>query len=499
MVSSLQLPRCCPEAQGVSSAAILDFIHAVEAQIQSLHSFMLLRHGAVLAAGWWAPHRPEHLHQLYSLSKSFTATAIGLAIAEGLLTLQDRVIDYFPDERPARVSKDLAAMRIHHLLSMNTGHVEDTTFRIARQTSGNWAAAFLSCPVKEAPGTHFLYNTGATYMLSAILQQVAGCTLLEYLEPRLLAPLGIWGATWESCPRGINVGGWGLSLRTEDIARFGQLYLQDGVWEGRPVLPPGWVATASAKHSDNGSSPASDWEQGYGYQFWRCRHNAYRGDGAMGQFCVILPEQDAVLAMTGGLVEMQPVLDLVWEHLLPGFRPAPLAGDAPAQAALHAKLAGLVLPVPPGEVVSPLAAEIERQVYRIASAPAGLISPMEGGRRVRFETGSRVRFEFGAETSQVIVTAKDGEQRLTVGQPTFGRPHWAEGACAINYARQPFPAAAAGAWSAPDVYTAYVSYPGTPYVYTLTFRFDAAGFRFSATANASFGPLEGPEQVGRRI
>ena len=156
-------------------------------------------------------------------------------------------------------------------------------------------------------------------MLSAILHKLTGERLLSYLTPRLFVPLGIENPTWEQCPRGMDVGGWGLSVRTEDIAKFGQLYLSDGLWNGARLLPEGWVSTATRKHVSNGEDPTSDWAQGYGFQFWRCRHGAYRGDGAFGQYCVVFPEQDAVLAITSGVQNMQEVLNQAWEHLLPAF------------------------------------------------------------------------------------------------------------------------------------------------------------------------------------
>ena len=304
-----QLPRSTPAAQGVAAAGILAFVDAVEAASLGLHSLMLLRHGQVVAEGWWAPYSAAAPHMLFSLSKSFTSTAVGLAVAEGRLSVEDPVVDFFPAQAPRQVSANLAAMRVRHLLTMSTGHAADTTEAMTAAKDGNWVRAFLAQPVDHAPGAPFVYNSGATYMLAAIVQQLTGSTLLDYLTPRLLAPLGIEGATWESCPRGINTGGWGLSIKTEDIARFGQLYLQRGVWQGQQLIPATWVDAATARQVANGSNPDSDWEQGYGYQFWRCRHGAYRGDGAFGQYCLVLPDQDAVLAITAGVEDMQAVLN----------------------------------------------------------------------------------------------------------------------------------------------------------------------------------------------
>src|SRR3954470_10159745 len=177
-----QLPYSAPEAQGLGSSAILGFVEAVEQNIESLHSFMLLRHGHVLAEGWWAPYEAERPHMLFSLSKSFTSSAIGLAVAEGRLSVDDLVLPFFPEDAPANPSAHLAAMRVHDLLSMSTGHDVDTTLYLRQQPDGNWAKAFLARPVEHTPGTHFVYNSGATYMLSAIIQKLTGTTLLEYLR-----------------------------------------------------------------------------------------------------------------------------------------------------------------------------------------------------------------------------------------------------------------------------------------------------------------------------
>jgi len=327
-----RLPRSTPEEQGICSSGIIDFLKGVSEKKLGLHSFMLLRHGHVVAEGWWSPYAPEKPHMLFSLSKSFTSTAIGFAVQEALLSLEDKVVSFFPEEAPKDISENLAAMEVKHLLSMSTGHAEDTTGPMMQQKDGNWVQGFLACPVVYKPGTHFLYNTGATYMLSAILQKITGQTLLEYLTPRLFEPLGISGATWDSCPRGINTGGFGLKVKTEDIAAFGQFYLQKGLWNGRRLLSEDWIEKATGFQVSNGNGGESDWTQGYGYQFWRCRHNAYRGDGAFGQYCIVMPEQDAVVAITSGLGDMQAVLNLVWDCLLPAIKPGTLAADGYKQA-----------------------------------------------------------------------------------------------------------------------------------------------------------------------
>src|SRR5690348_799820 len=270
------LPRNAPEAQGVSSAALLDFVNALDQQIDGMHSVMVVRHGEVIAEGWWAPYDAEHNHVLYSLSKSFTSTAVGLAVAEGKLSVDDEVLKFFPGDAPEKPSDNLKSMLVSDLLRMSTGHQVEPK----RPADQVWTKAFLAQTVPFKPGTHFLYNTSATYMLSAIVQKVTGQTVLDYLRPRLFEPLGIENPTWGTSPQGISLGGYGLSIRTEDIAKFGQLYLQKGQWHGKQLVPAAWVETATARQTSNGSNPQSDWDQGYGYQFWRARHGAYRGDGA---------------------------------------------------------------------------------------------------------------------------------------------------------------------------------------------------------------------------
>ncbi|MDB5330083.1 MAG: flp 1 [Phycisphaerales bacterium] len=339
---SLRLPRSSPEAQGVSSAGVLAFVEEANQKVHSMHSFMLVRHGHVVAEGWWKPEAAEKPHVMWSLSKSFTSTAVGLAVAEGKLDLNDPVLKFFPDDAPAEPSANLKAMRVRDLLSMSTGHEAEPQFKNSKTEP--WTKIFLAHPVPHKPGTHFLYDTPGTYMLSAIVQKATGQTVLDYLRPRLFEPLGIENPTWGMSPQGISFGGWGLYLRTEDVAKFGQLYLQKGQWQGKQLVPAAWVQAATTRQTSNGSNPNSDWEQGYGYLFWRCRHGAFRGDGANGQFCVVMPEQDAVLAITADTHDMQGELSVAWDKLLPALSPAPLPENAEEWNKLKEKLANLAVP-----------------------------------------------------------------------------------------------------------------------------------------------------------
>lgn len=472
-----QLLRSSPETQGMPSSAILAFVNAADQTLHYLHSFMLLRHGAVIAEGWWSPYAPQYPHLLFSLSKSFASTAVGLAVDEGRLTLDDRVIDFFPEEAPPEISENLAAMRVRDLLSMSTGHAEDVTGAQPSHPDNSWAATFLEQPVAHKPGTYFVYNSAATYMLSAIVQKLTGQTLTEYLTPRLFQPLGIENPFWESCPRGINVGGWGLNITTEDIARFGQLYLQRGEWQGQQLIPAAWVDEATSAHSDNSRNENPDWAQGYGYQFWRCRHNAYRGDGAFGQFCIVIPEHDAVIAITAGLSNMQAVLDLVWEHLLPAFSAKPLPDDPAAVEALRRKLGALALPTLSGNASSPLTPPISGKVYQIDANEA------------KIET---ISLDFGADETIFSVRNEWGEHRVACGYGTLRH-----GVTEMN-GRGPQRVAASGAWTADDLYSMRLYLYETPFYLSIDCGFEDGRISVRFEPNVDFGPTERPLLTGKQ-
>jgi CubicO group peptidase (beta-lactamase class C family)/lysophospholipase L1-like esterase len=468
-VAAERLPRNQPEAQGVSSSEIQAFVEAADRSMESLNSFMLVRHGNVVAEGWWAPYRPEARHSLYSLSKSFTSTAVGMAIGEGKLSLDDPVIKFFPDEAPKEPSHNLKSMRVSDLLRMNTGQDSEPP----RKPDENWVKLFLSHPVPFKPGTHFLYNTPATYMQSAIVQKATGTKLIDYLRPRLFEPLGIEEPTWEESPQGISTGGYGLSVRTEDIAKFGQLYLQKGQWHGKQLVSPDWIIEATSRQTSNGSSPTSDWDQGYGYQFWRCRHGAYRGDGAFGQYCIVFPEQDAVVAITSGLRDMQAVLNLVWDKLLPALKPSPLAANDEARTKLETTLKGLT------------------------------IRPQEGKATAK-EIGKKYAFpqnDLKLESIKLESDAQSGETTLVMRTEgvdyriSCGRGDWKTSRGCWSVLKEQ-PIAASGAWTEDGLYTAKICFFETPFIVTLNLKFDGNELRYRAKSNLSFGFKDEVELTG---
>jgi len=466
------LPRSHPEAQGVASSAVLSFIEALD-QLDAMNSVMILRHGHVIAEGWWEPYGPETRHELFSLSKSFTSTAVGFAVAERHLSIDDEVLSFFPDDAPSQPTNNLKAMRIRDLLTMSAGH-QDETSSAADKISPK---AFLSQPVPHKPGTHFRYNTPATFMLSAIVQKKTGQTVLDYLQPRLFEPLGIAGPVWNTNWQGISLGGYGLSVRTEDIARFGQLYLQKGKWDGKQLLPAEWVEMATSRQVSNGSNPQSDWEQGYGFQFWRCRHNSYRGDGAFGQYCLVLPEQDAVLAITSGLKDMQGVLNIVWDKLLPALRPTHLLGDAAGREQLKRKLAGLKVKTAEGAATSPIGANVFGRKFSFPTNDQNLES-------ITLTKNS---------SGDLIATTTVAGRTTAIG---LGFEKWLRSRGSLGVYKDALLAGSA-AWTSDDTLTLKLCLYETPFYTTWKLRFEGELLFLNAENNVGFGSTKRPQLTGR--
>lgn len=369
-MESKKLPRALPYEMGIDPKAILDLINAYEDQNLGIHSFMIMRHNKVVAEGWWDPMKPTYNHMLYSLSKSFTSIAIGFAVQEGLLTIEDYVLSFFPDKLPSEPCENMKKMKIKHLLSMSTGHLVKP-FLTEPTTGDDWVYEFLTSYVDKEPGSIFAYNTPATYMLSAIIQKLTNNTTLEFLQPRLLEPLGIQNVWWESCPKGINMGGFGLNIKTEDIAKFGTFLLNKGVWEGKQLLNAEWIEEASAKHIGM-ENVSVDWRQGYGYQFWRCQvEGIFRGDGLFGQFCIVMPDHDAVMAIQAGVADMQKILTNVWNILLPGIKNN-LLEEKETQEVLEKKIMSLKYRTPEGEATSQIANKVSGRQYEIAENEIGI-------------------------------------------------------------------------------------------------------------------------------
>jgi len=353
------LPSATPESQGVPSRAILQWIDACETTSATngfrggfLHGFVIVRHGKVIAEGSWAPQDTLHEpHMLYSHSKSFTSTAIGFLVDDGRLDLDERVVDIFPDKTPAQPCENRRQLRVRDLLTMNVG--ADRTDSERDDIRGDWVRAFLANEFQHAPGTGFKYDSGATHVLAAIVERKTGRRMMDFLGERLFRPLGMTSPWSTTSPTGVACGGWGMNMTTRDLATFGQFLLRKGEWEGTRLLSSEWIDLATCRQTWSGKivvaaqtiGSGSDWAQGYGFQFWRCRHGAFRADGAAGQLTVVFPKEDAVVSVHAGLGDMQRELDLIWQHLLPAFGGARLPEDAADREKLAAKCAALALPL----------------------------------------------------------------------------------------------------------------------------------------------------------
>ena len=366
--AAFTFPRSTPEAQGVSSAALLRFVDEAEQNVDALHSVMVVRHGQVVAEGWWKPYAADEPHMLFSLSKSFTSTAVGLAIADGKLKLDDPILRFFPDDAPAdpsRVAEGDARSR----------SVDDVDWPSRR------GHPRLPVLLERQPGEEFPEPAGVAQAGNVLRLQHAGelhavgnraesdrpdCSRLPATDD-CSSRSGIGNPTWEASKQGVSMGGFGLSVRTEDIARFGQLYLQKGQWQGKQLVPAAWVEAATSRQMSNGSSPTSDWEQGYGYQFWRCRHGFYRGDGAHGQFCIVMPQYDTVVAITSGTRDMASVMNVVWDRLVPALEADRLPDDTASSDKLKARLAGLTLRPETTTASSSIAKSIAGRRYTFAT------------------------------------------------------------------------------------------------------------------------------------
>ena len=410
-----------PESQGVSSEAILKFIDACEKTFGAdehgaMHGFVIVRHGKVIAEGSWKPFDTlNETHMLYSHSKSFTSSAIGLLADRGKIDLDERIVDIFSNEAPAKVSENLKQLRVRDLLTMNVGK-KDHLLR----DGGDWVKEFMAKSFFRAPGTGFKYDSDATYMLAAIVEKKSGMKMMDYLQTNMFDKIGIAKAWTTYSPQGIPCGGWGMNMTTRELARFGQLYLNRGKWNDEYVLSPFWVDLATARQTWSGwqnvgvkaLGEGTDWEQGYCFQFWRCTHGAYRADGAGGQYTVVMPEQDMVVSAHAGIDDFQKELNLIWDNLLPGVKDAPLPEDPVVQAALNQRLANLEIKPLSVAVGVDSSDEWATKSFELKENPRGFRS---------------VRFDLKGPEALCTLVTRAGEQKFPA---SFGA--WTKGSIRID-------------------------------------------------------------------
>lgn len=298
-------------SKDINCLKIIEFMKKCKENKTDVHSFEIIQNGEVKVKIAPAPYSFEYKQQLYSLSKSFSSTAIGFLVDDGVVDVNDRVVDIFGDKCPENIGKNLSKMRLRHLLSMNTGHSRCLLNDIRRYKDP--VKSFLSFEPEFEPGTHFFYNNAATFMLSEIVGKYTGMTMYDFLSQKLFAPLGITGTHWNAFADGNSQGAVGLHASADDIAKLGLLYLNNGVYNGKRILSENWVKTATKAWSDNSTNGTPDWVAGYGFQFWRNARDGFRGDGAFGQLCMVFPSKDTVFAAEVYSDDMQTEIDLVYE------------------------------------------------------------------------------------------------------------------------------------------------------------------------------------------
>jgi CubicO group peptidase (beta-lactamase class C family) len=387
------LRRASPMSTDTDPAAILQALDVIEREGIELHSLLIWHNGALITEAYWKPFAPERPHMMHSVTKSFTSMAVGLAIEEGLLSLDDRVVSFFPDHLPAVVPSNLAQLQVRHLLTMTSGHHRGISGGAWRQLTTSWIRDYLERPIPNLPGEVFVYDSASSYMLAAVVQKVTGRLLVDYLDEKVFSPMQMSGAIrWDIGPDGVNTGGNGLVCCASDMLKLGIVHLQNGRWNGRHILPEDWVREATtAKLRDvvlgtftgqhylgpdeleEGAAP--DLREGYGYHWWVGPHDSFSANGLFGQYCIVLPKQNAVVAFTGGMHDDdRRVHSIVYDLLRPALG-AMTAGD------FDRRIADLRLATQPGPADTSHAPESwsggydigdnDQQVQSIALSPSG--------------------------------------------------------------------------------------------------------------------------------
>jgi CubicO group peptidase (beta-lactamase class C family) len=433
---------------------------------------------------------------MHSATKSFTGTAVGFALAEGRLRLDGKVVSHFPDRVPATASPGLRAMTVGDLLTMRTGHRVGLSGKTWRLIDTSWVAEFLAAEVPDPPGRRFTYSSATSHVLSAVVQRATGQSVTEYLRPRLFEPLGFAAHTWDTDPEGYSSGGNGLSLRSVDFLKWGVLHLRDGWWQGRRVLPEGWVARATTAWVQGASSGAWDGsrfvpvepggagtDRGYGYQVWLGPGESYYASGMFGQDCLVLPRQDAVIALTAAIPggRHQELSELVHELLVPAF-------DGPGSPSddrrLADELAGTDAP-PAAGPSQPAAegadtAEAFGRTYRCAPNEDGLTD---------------LRFDRAGDRLTVTLTDSRGTHRVHCGLAGWTESQSTVTSWRLHHSYQPArQRVLSGArWSTPRTLTLDWYFVESPFHDTVTVEFLPGGrLRWSRSVNVNSGDTARP-------
>ncbi|HTW35187.1 MAG TPA: serine hydrolase [Rhizomicrobium sp.] len=467
------LPRCAPHDVGVDADAVLAYLDDMQANGLELDSFMLARHGSVAAEGWWWPYRPDLVHMLHSATKSFTATGIGIAIAEGRLNPDDPVLKFFPG-RVRQPSANLDAMTVKNLLTQTSGHERGISGSAWRPIATSWVDEFFKVPVTHEPGTLFTYSSATSFMLSAIVNQVTGESLHDYMKPRFFDPLGITTARWDVGPENINPGGNGLSTTTSDFLKLGLVYLAGGEWKGRPVLSREWTQAATA--------PKFHGNHGYHWWVWP-NPLCYSADGKFGQFCFVFPGLDAVLVTTAGVPDnletREKMHAIAFKHIV---KMCPPVSVADSESGLAERVHNL-------RVLPPLLPR--------SSALAGKISGRTFVCAPNADAVKSIKLTFAGGSCQFELTDDRGSHAID-----NGLSDWIEGETTMTghylhheYQPQCMPVIAGGRWGEPNRFDMTWQFIETAFRDTASMTFDGDTVRFDRRVNVNSGALHRPTIV----
>lgn len=463
------LPRARPSTVGVDGAKIAGFVReALEAGLE-LHAVMLHRHGHVAVDAAWWPYRTDTPRVMHSVAKSVTACAIGLALEEGRFALNDKVVSFFPEHLPPVVDEKLAAMTVEDLLTMRTGHAAETSGALWRGSSESWIAKFFGIPITHPPGGAYVYTSAASYMLAAILSRTTGLTLHDYLKPRLFEPLGIADEQWDIGSDGINPGGNGLTFKPVDLLKIGALHAQNGVWNGRRLLPADWVARATRAYGDGG----------YGYHWVVRPDGSYSALGLFVQMATVFPEAGATLVVVGAIDGSEKIAPFIDRWMPEAFN----GGSAEGDAALDAVLSDLHRPRPLNSVRANTPRLVDGVTYRLEDNPVG---------------ARTVRLDFHKDACVFTLVDTAGEHVIAAGRRT-----WIAGVTDMpgrdlhhGYALQGA-RVLAGAEQINETTTRLTwIFPDTAFRDTVWCRFEGERLTLTRTVNVNSGALAWPELAG---
>lgn len=459
------LPRASPQDKGVDARAIEAFVEDAERLGVEFNSLMVWHSGHVIAESWWWPYRADRPHMMHSATKSFLSAAVGIALAEGRFALQDRVVGFFPAHLDAPADAHLARMTVEDLLTQTCGHGHGTSGAVWRSIPTSWITEFFKIPVVFEPGTTFRYTSATSFMLSAILTTTTGQSAHDYLDSRLLRPLGIRGLQWDMGPENINPGGNGISCTTADLLKLAILHLNDGRWNGAQLLPADWVRRATAAQRGNP----------YGYHWWAGPGHSFYAYGVFGQFAMVFPEHEAVVAITSATPPGEETLrSVIWRHFPDALsaRRTPASQPASDDTMPAPRTAGRALPPPHHRQDSPLAAAVSGRTYLAAANDDGIVS---------------VRLVFDAASCLVHVADARGHHVVQVGLDDWIESDTTLGGAALHHGYEPgsMRVVAAGGWPTPNRFVAQLRFAETSFRDELVLSFDEGMLKLERCVNVN--------------